>query len=331
MSTSNSKTSNRAPRQEARLIDLDRVVVQKEFKIGKESFGAFNKRKNFGDLKAMGQSMKENFEKDPFSITPIRGHFEGRKFILTNGERRYRAALEAGMTQLPYLPFSKNPLDRLVAQAQLNAGKDFNDYEKADLMRSIATALTLQFPEKYPSTKDTATRDEVMRLQGISRPSWYNYWKVLEAPKEVQELVETEQLSATSLRQIMVGKKSPSQVVKEAKALVEEVQSNVAAAETASAQDKSTAGSSNTSGKQKRKPKATSKDLKKSKAKKTPFQQKPFSEKYEAVIEKVASSGTPGAQFLLALDHALKNEEKNLTQIVELVNSANLKPAKAKK
>lgn len=323
MSTKKSKTNKRPARQEARLIDLNRVSVQEDFQINGQSLGRFNTRENFGDLKELGESLKASFENDPFSVPPLRGHFKGKDFILTDGERRYRAALEAGMTEYPVLTFPENPLDRIVAQAQLNAGKDFNDYEAARLCQRIATALTLVEPDVYKSTKASNTRDEVMRLMGISQATWYNYWDVLEAPKEALVLVEKEELTATALREIMREHKSPKEIVSAAKELVAEVKRDVKASTTAAAKDKKAST-------KKSKPKASSTTRKKLKAKKTPFQKKPFAEKYEAVLQKIANSGTPGAQLLLAFDHALRNEEKNLAQIVELVNSANMKPTKTK-
>lgn len=311
MSTKTSNTKTRAPRQEARLIDLNRVIVEQDFQVNGKSLGKFNTREDFGDLEELGVSLKTTFENNPFDCPPLRGHFKGKDFILTDGERRFRAAKQAGMTEYPILPFSSDPLKRMAAQAELNSGKVFNDYERAVLARRLRDAYLLQNPD----AKDSEVRDEVMSLMGISQATAYNYEKILDAPKEAVEMVKSGVLSGTTLRKVMAKNKAPKDIVAVCKELVQEAEREM------KAQNRTSTSDTKTSGK-KEKAKATSKTLEKVAAKKTPFVEKPFNEKFEAVLQKVANSDSPGARLLLALNNALKGQEKELNEIVALVNEA---------
>jgi hypothetical protein len=170
--------TERKPRKESRLIPVSDFVIEE----------GFNTREDFGDLEQLGRDLKATYERNPFDIPPIRGHANRGlgTFTITDGERRLRAAKLAGIPTLPFLPFSEVWIDRLMAQISLNAGKQFNELEKA----KHAERISQEYRDQNPDAQEKEVVAFVTSSMGIAPASLYNYRNILKAPKDVQEQVK---------------------------------------------------------------------------------------------------------------------------------------------
>ena len=111
-------------------------------------------RKTFGDIADLVSSIKEKGVLEPVLVRPT-----GDKFQIIAGERRYRASLEAGLSQLPCIEIDVD--DRGVLEISLieNLQRlDLDPFEEADGLHKLA--------EKF-----LYTHEEIARKLGKSRTS----------------------------------------------------------------------------------------------------------------------------------------------------------------
>lgn len=150
-------------------------------------------RKEFDptELASLAESIREHG-----LINPIAVEEAGDHFILIDGERRWRAACLAGLTEIeasvrPGLNGS-GQVERLVLATVANIQRaDMNPVEKAmAFQRIIDTGLSV---------------GEVGRMTGLSSSSVTNYLLILRLPEEIQAFVREGKLSpgARSIRAIL--------------------------------------------------------------------------------------------------------------------------------
>ncbi|MBO4538906.1 MAG: ParB/RepB/Spo0J family partition protein [Clostridia bacterium] len=145
-------------------------------------------RKSFNQesLIELSQSIRSNG-----IIQPIVVRKDGDKYVIIAGERRYRAALLAELTEVPVI--IKNYDDLKVKEISLIENlqrEDLNAIEEAEAIKELMTAHGL-------------TQDEIAQKLGKSRPALANTLRLLNLTGEVKELVKSGKLSAGHARALL--------------------------------------------------------------------------------------------------------------------------------
>lgn len=139
-------------------------------------------RKDF-DEKAMAEladSISQHGVLQPLLVRPI----FGGGYQIVAGERRWRAARMAGLSELPAMVREMN--DGEVMELALIENLQREDLTPLEEARGYQTLL-----EKYE-----LTQEEVAKTVGKSRPAVTNAMRLLGLPQEIQDMVERGELSA---------------------------------------------------------------------------------------------------------------------------------------
>ncbi|MGE5342783.1 MAG: ParB/RepB/Spo0J family partition protein [Candidatus Omnitrophota bacterium] len=140
-----------------RNIPIDKIIVN-----------VFQPRKDFGDLNEMADSIKEKGILEPILIRPKNGKFE-----IIAGERRYRAAQLAGLSEVPCIEHDIADNEALEISIIENIQrKDLNVYEQAFSLKS--------FSEIYGYT-----HEEIAQKIGKSRVTVTELTRITDLPKEI--------------------------------------------------------------------------------------------------------------------------------------------------
>jgi ParB family chromosome partitioning protein len=145
-------------------------------------------RSRFDDdaLEEMASSMKEVGVLQPIVVT---GGDDG--YVLIAGERRWRAAKRAGLTEIPAVVRESTGRPTLVEALIENVQRqDLTPLEEAHAYRQLL--------ENYGMTQE-----QVATRVGKSRPSISNTLRLLQLPLEVQEMVDAGDLSAGHARALV--------------------------------------------------------------------------------------------------------------------------------
>lgn len=113
-------------------------------------------RVEFGDLEELTESIREKGVLEPLLVRPSQ---VGGRFMIISGERRYRASVIAGLTDLPCIEMEVD--DRAVAEIALIENlqrKDLSPFEEAEGLSALA--------ERFGYT-----HEEIARKIGKSRSS----------------------------------------------------------------------------------------------------------------------------------------------------------------
>jgi ParB family chromosome partitioning protein len=148
----------------------------------------FQPRREFGqaEISSLAESLKEH---DLLQPVLVRRH--GSKWQLISGERRLRAAIEAGWTKIPARV--KDADDRLVAELAIVENlqrKDLNPIEKA-----------LSF-QRY-LREHGSTQEELGNRLKIDRSTIANLMRLLELPPQVQNALRDGKISAGHARALL--------------------------------------------------------------------------------------------------------------------------------
>ncbi len=148
----------------------------------------FQPRREFGqsEIASLSESLKEHDMLQPILVRRI-----GERYQLISGERRLRAAIQAGWAQVPAR--IKDADDRLVAELAIVENlqrKDLNAIEKA-----------LSF--KRYLDEHHCTQDDLARRLKIDRSTIANLMRLLELPSEVLDAVRTSDISAGHARALL--------------------------------------------------------------------------------------------------------------------------------
>ena len=147
-------------------------------------------RKNFDDtaLAQLADSIKQHGVLQPLMVRPISG---GGGYQLVAGERRWRAARMAGLSEVPVVVRELDD-EQVVAIALIEnlQREDLNPVEEADGYRTLMESYGL-------------TQDEVSLKVGKSRPVVANALRLLSLPAGVLEMVKDGRLSQGHARTIL--------------------------------------------------------------------------------------------------------------------------------
>src|SRR6195256_283208 len=161
------------PTQIGRLIAIDKIDPNPE-----------QPRTDFGGLTELTASIREKGVLEPLLVKPSR--LTGRWMIIA-GERRWRAAREAGLSEVPCIEMEVD--DRTVAEIALIENmqrKDLTIWEEADGLLSLC--------ERFGYT-----HEEVARKVGKSRTTVTEVVSIASLPDDVRELCREAGVAAKSV------------------------------------------------------------------------------------------------------------------------------------
>lgn len=141
-------------------------------------------RVDIGDLTELVLSIKEKGVLEPLLVRPSD---VGGRFMIISGERRYRASLEVGLTELPCIEMDVD--DRAVAEISLIENlqrKDLTPLEEADGL----VALAQRFGYKH---------EDIARKLGKARTSVTETMSLANIPSDVRELCRRGDITAKSM------------------------------------------------------------------------------------------------------------------------------------
>ncbi|HWQ35131.1 MAG TPA: ParB/RepB/Spo0J family partition protein [Blastocatellia bacterium] len=141
-------------------------------------------RIEIGDLTELVASIREKGVLEPLLVRPSE---VGGRFMIISGERRYRAAREAGLRELPCIEMEVD--DRAVAEIALIENlqrKDLTPFEEADGFAMLV--------ERFGYT-----HEEVARKIGKSRSSVTEVLSIASLPSDVREQCRRADISSKSL------------------------------------------------------------------------------------------------------------------------------------
>jgi len=139
-------------------------------------------RREFGDLSELVASIKEKGVLAPILVRPT----EDGRFQIIAGERRYRAAIESGLHQVPCIELEVD--DRGVMEISLIENlqrRDLSPFEEADAM------MNLLFQHGY-------THEMVARKLGKSRSTITETISLANIPQEIREECRRADISTRS-------------------------------------------------------------------------------------------------------------------------------------
>ena len=146
-------------------------------------------RTQFGpdSIKALAASLADAGVVQPLIVRPLR---DGR-YELIAGERRWRAAREAGLQTVPAIVRDEGEAERLqTALIENMAREDLNPVDEARACAALVEDLGL-------------SKKELARRLGRSRPSISNLIRLLDLPDEVLDLLASGELSEGHGRAIL--------------------------------------------------------------------------------------------------------------------------------
>jgi ParB family chromosome partitioning protein len=165
--------SERAPAPVGRMIPLEKIDPNPE-----------QPRTDFGDLTELTASIAEKGVLEPLLVRPSR--LTGRWMIIA-GERRFRAAREAGLTEVPCVEMEVDA--GTVAEIALIENmqrKDLTVWEEADGLLALC--------ERFGYT-----HDEVARKVGKSRTTVTEALSIAAIPPDVRKICRQAEVSAKSV------------------------------------------------------------------------------------------------------------------------------------
>ncbi|RHW36111.1 ParB/RepB/Spo0J family partition protein [Lysinibacillus yapensis] len=150
-------------------IDLQKLIVN-----------PFQPRKKFEDeaIEELAQSIKEHG-----IIQPIVVRKKGKKYEIVVGERRFRAAKLANLTEIPAIirDLTENQMMELAILENLQR-EDLTPIEEAEAYQSLIEKLNF-------------TQEELAKRLGKSRPYITNHLRLLQLPDSVIQLINNGELS----------------------------------------------------------------------------------------------------------------------------------------
>jgi len=163
-------------------------------------------RKTFNSetIKELANSIKEQGIISPIMVRP-----KGRKYEIIAGERRYKAAQEAGLGEIPALIRKVSNGDaRIISLIENIQREDLNDIDRASALREIKVNLGLPWTEV--GKKLGLTKQRVLDLVGL-----------LDLPEEIKEDIRSKKLTEKHGRALRKLKDSKDEMLKVSKIVKE--------------------------------------------------------------------------------------------------------------
>ncbi|ATP42310.1 chromosome partitioning protein ParB [Solibacillus sp. R5-41] len=142
-------------------------------------------------------------------IQPIIVRKKGRKYEIVVGERRFRAAKQAGLVEIPAIvkDFDEQQMMEVAILENLQR-EDLTPIEEADAYNSLINQLNF-------------TQEDLAKRLGKSRPHIANLIRLLQLPEEIRELVNSGQLSMGHGRALL-GLKNKRRIPEIAKKVIKD-------------------------------------------------------------------------------------------------------------
>ena len=149
-------------------------------------------------LRELAASIKQRGVIQPLLVRPLSGAGDARRYELVAGERRWRAAREAGLTTVPAIIREASDEEALeIALIENLQREDLNAIEEARAYDQLATQFKL-------------TQEQIAEKVGRSRAAVANSTRLLGLPTEVQSWVADDRLSVGHAKAIL-GLASPTE------------------------------------------------------------------------------------------------------------------------
>ena len=139
-------------------------------------------RTDIGDLTELTASISEKGVLEPLLVKPTMG-----RWMIIAGERRWRAATAAGLTEVPCIEMDVD--ESAVAEIALIENmqrKDLTPWEEADGLRALC--------ERFGYT-----HEDVARKVGKSRSTVTEALSIASIPKEIREICRSSEINSKSL------------------------------------------------------------------------------------------------------------------------------------
>lgn len=196
--------TNATKRTDIFLIDPRNIVVMDNF----------NVRRDF-DLNELKEQIKSKGVLNPITVIPFKDESGRERYKLVDGERRYRATMEAieEGANIPWIKALKAPKDATtedlyIEQMMRNEGKRFTEYECALMFRRFKE----EFGYSQVEIADKFKKSPAFISKCLS---------LLDLPPYIQEKIVRGELSAKAAREIASSYETPKEQVKAAKSAVD--------------------------------------------------------------------------------------------------------------
>jgi ParB family chromosome partitioning protein len=164
-----------------------RTPVIRNIPIDRLTANVHQPRKDFGDLAELADSIKEKGILEPILIRPKNGKFE-----IVAGERRFRAAQMAGLSEIPCIEHDIADNEALEVSIIENIQrKDLNVYEQAFSIKSFADMYGY-------------THQEIAQKIGKSRVTITELIRITDLPEEILELCMELKINSKTFLQELV-------------------------------------------------------------------------------------------------------------------------------
>lgn len=139
-------------------------------------------RTNIGDLSGLKESIQEKGILEPLIVKQ-----DGAEFIIISGERRYRAALELGLKEIPCIIRESDEQDTLeVALIENLQRLDLSPFEEADGLKELSGNFNL-------------SHNEIAKKIGKSRSSVSETLALTYIPDDIRSLCQNHGLNSKSM------------------------------------------------------------------------------------------------------------------------------------
>lgn len=163
-------------------------------------------RTNLGDLSELTESIRQRGVLEPLLVRKV----ETGRYQLVAGERRFHAAVAAGLSEVPCVEMSLSDQEALeVALVENLQRRDLNPFEEAEGYRTLV--------EKYGYT-----HEQVAQAVGKSRTSITETLSLLNIPPAIRDLCRHADITAKSKLLIIARAKSIDEMERLVQAVLEE-------------------------------------------------------------------------------------------------------------
>jgi ParB family chromosome partitioning protein len=177
--------------------DVPRGTSAQEVDIGLLVPGRFQPRRNFapGALDELAASIREQGVVQPVLVIA-----RGEKYEIVAGERRWRAAVQAGLTRIPVVVREKRSDKELLEIALVE------NLQREDLNPLEAASAYARLKEEFQ-----LTQEEVARRVGKDRATVANSLRLLKLPSSIRERIRNGEISGGHARALVALSSSDDQ------------------------------------------------------------------------------------------------------------------------